>query len=304
MGDELQGQGFVDESEDDVILPGELATEDDEPEEEEPEAIETPEGEQQAEGEPPAQPVVPPEQQPITMTQEQLNKLIADRLERDRRVREQEQAAVQQQQATVQQQEQQWTNYYNQLLTTHFNDRYQFYANHLGLDEETAKARAASEAEVNAKRDYQIEAINYQIHQSQQQQIRQQQTQQQREVAIQRVSAYERDKAAAMRNPMVARYINQIDQFSGRGTKLNFEVAKRYVLGSVMEAELGNARTTEQQRTMANINSRKGIGVMGGSQPGGAATGGNTLTAAEKRMAAALGISPKDYATHKNKPKR
>lgn len=307
MSEELQS-GFVDESEDDVILPGELATEGDELEEEEeqqPEGTEQPAEGQPAEGE---QPPAAPQPQTVTMTQDELNRLISDRLDRDRRVREQEymaqQQQIQQQQAVNAHLEQQWTNYYNQLFTGHYNNKYQFYTGTLGLDEESAKARAAQEADYEARRDYQIAATNWQFQQAQQQQVQREQYTHQQQKMVQMMAAYERDRAAATRNPMVARYIDQIDQFAGRGSKLNFETAKRYVLGSVMENELtANARATEQ-RTMANINSRKNLGVMGGSQPGGAATGGNVLTAAEKRMAAALGISPKDYAANKKQPKR
>jgi len=287
MAEEIQGS-FVDDSEDDVILPGELATEEEEIEEPQ-ETPQEAQPEQEAEPQPEPEPEGPP---PIVLTQEQLNQIVQDRLTRDRRVREQEYAAQQQQAQVQQQQEQEWGNYYNQLVNTYFNDKYQFYAGTLQMDDEVAKQRAAQEAEVEARRDYELAATKAQIQQ-------QQATQQQREAHIQRITAYERDKAMAMRNPVVARYMQQIDEFSGGGARLSFEVAKRYVLGQAIDSELSRARQTEQQRTLANVNSRKNIGVMQGSQAGANVSKTSQLSAAEKRMAAKLGVSLKEYASHK-----
>lgn len=281
---------FVDESEDDILLPGELAAEDEETEEPQ----DSPEGEQQQQ-EPEQEQQPEPEQQgppPIVLSQEQLNGIIQERLARDRRIREQEYQQQQQQQAAQQQQEQEWGNYYNQLLNAHFQNKYQFYAGTLQIDEETAKARAAQEAEIEARRDYEVAVTRQQIQDNLAQQ-------QQREAMLQRTAIYARDRAAAMRDPIVARYLDRIDQFSGGGTSMSFETARRYVLGEALEVELTRAQTTAQQRTLANVNARKNLGVIQGSQAGASTSKTSQLTAAEKRAAARLGVSLKDYAKYK-----
>jgi hypothetical protein len=100
------------------------------------------------------------------------------------------------------------------------------------------------------------------------------------------------------KNPLIAKYINEIDQFSQNGkTGVTFEVAANYILGSkVASGELINSiKTTTEQKTLKNVGQRSKIAV----EKGGSTKADPALSKQEMRLAAALGVSPKAWAANK-----
>ena len=99
----------------------------------------------------------------VTMSQEELDRIISDRLERDRRVRETQEQQKQQQA----QQQQQFNQWYNSELAA----QTKFYADKLGLDDETAAILAKKDVD-NQVRIMQAEQASKQSQESWQAQQR------------------------------------------------------------------------------------------------------------------------------------
>jgi len=217
----------------------------------------------------------------VTMTQEELDRIISDRLERDRRVRE-DQERQRQQQA---QQQQQFTQWYNNELAA----QTKFYADNLGLDDETAAILAKKDVD-NQVRIMQAEQASKQSQESWQTQ--------------QKITKYQQDKIEAVsKNPLVAKYIKEIDAFAQNGIAgVDFMVATKYVLGEkIASGELLDTVTSAvEQKTLKNVGKRQKIGVEKDSQPG--ASTAPKLTPEQRRICRNLGISEKLYLA--NLPKK
>jgi len=120
---------------------------------------------------------------------------------------------------------------------------------------------------------------------------------QQREQMVQ----YDRDKQKFMSNPMVKQYEEQIDAFSKNGAALNFEPAMKYVLGEAIYEGKIDVNKDLEQKVMA---SRKKKGKTKPEVPGsggGAETQSSTLSKEEKELARNLGLSLKEYAASKKR---
>lgn len=249
-----------DEDEEEVDIEDSLKDKDDDDEEEKPDSTTAATGTKKV----------------ISMTQEDLDRIINERLARDRKVREdQENQRVQQEQQTQQ---------FNQWYQSQLTEQTKFYADTMGLDEETAEklAKRDVDKEVRILQAEQIVRQNQEFHQ-----------------LSQKETKYIQDKADRVgKNPLIAKYIKEIDQFSQNGkTGIDFDVAANYVLGAkVMNGELINSiKTTTEQKTLKNVGQRSKIAV----EKGGSAKADPALSKQEMKLAAALGVSPKAWAASK-----
>jgi hypothetical protein len=283
------GGGFADDSvDDDPNLPDEDLDvagdeQDDMPEDEPEDEIEGEPEEDESEKEPDKEPDSQkntPRPKTVTMSQEELDRIISDRLERDRRVRESQEQQKQQQA----QQQQQFNQWYNNELTI----QTKFYADKLGLDDDTAAALAKRDVD-NQVRIMQAEQVSKQSQESWQIQ--------------QKAAKYQQDKMEQVsRNPMVAKYIKEIDAFAQNGAAgVDFMVAAKYVLGEkIASGELLDTVTSAvEQKTLKNVGKRQKIGVEKDSQPG--ASTKPKLTAEQKRICRNLGISERLYLSNLKK---
>ncbi len=114
---------------------------------------------------------------------------------------------------------------------------------------------------------------------------------------------YQQEKSKFIKDPMVKKYEREIDEFSQGGSVLTFEVAMNYVLGEKLRSgEIRDAiKSGTEKQTMANINKRAKAAPETSRVSGATDTTG--LTKQERQLAAALGISPKEWATNKGKKK-
>jgi hypothetical protein len=104
------------------------------------------------------------------------------------------------------------------------------------------------------------------------------------------------------KNPLVAKYIKEIDAFAQNGMAgVDFMVAAKYVLGEkIASGELLDTVTSAvEQKTLKNVGKRQKIGVEKDSQPG--ASTKPKLTAEQKRICRNLGISEKLYLSNLKK---
>jgi hypothetical protein len=216
----------------------------------------------------------------VTMTQEELDRIISERLERDRRVRE-DQERQRQQQA---QQQQQFTQWYNNELAA----QTKFYADKLGLDDDTAAIMAKRDVDSQV-RILQAEQVSKQSQESWQ--------------AQQKIAKYQQDKMEQVsKNPLVAKYIKEIDTFAQNGMAgVDFMVAAKYVLGEkIASGELLDTVTSAvEQKTLKNIGKRQKLAVEKDSQPGASTT--PRLTPEQRRICKNLGISEKLYLANLKK---
>jgi len=282
------GGGFVDEStdddpnvsNDDLDLGVAEDMQEDEPENAEEESseneLEDDENEEEASKE-----IEPPGPKMVSMTQDELDRIISDRLERDRRTRE----AQEQQKQQQAQQQQQFNQWYNSELAT----QTKFYAEKLGLDDDTATVLARRDVD-NQVRIMQAEQVSKQSQESWQ--------------AQQKIAKYQQDKIESLsKNPLVAKYIKEIDAFAQNGAAgVDFMVATKYVLGEkIASGELLDTVTSAvEQKTLKNVGKRQKLAVEKDSQPG--ASTAPKLTPEQKRICRNLGISEKLYLS--NLPKK
>jgi len=118
---------------------------------------------------------------------------------------------------------------------------------------------------------------------------------------ITKTIAYNQAKAKYANNPLIKKYEKEIDAFSGNGMIADFEVAMNYILGQkVIDGEiLNDIKAAAEQKTLANVAKRSKVAPEKGGQ--GGVSLASSLTKQEKLIAAALGISPKEYARNKGK---
>lgn len=129
----------------------------------------------------------------------------------------------------------------------------------------------------------------------------QQQFMQQQQESMQQMMAYQQEKAKTLAgNPLAKKYEAEIDQFSGMGTALPFEAAMAYVVGQkVLAGEvLDTVRQAAQQQTLANV--RKRAQVAPESPQAGAPQGGG-MSPQERIVAARLGLTPKEYVEERTR---
>ena len=278
--------GYVDDSEDDlgadvddIDVDDDDAIDDDDEDVDLEEALKDDDGEDEDSKEPEVgeKKADPPiTKKVISMTQEEFDKVINDRLSRDRKVREDQDA----QKAQQEQQTQQFNQWYQAQLV----EQTSFYAETMGLDDETAKKMAKRDVdkEVRILQAEQMVRQNQEFHQ-----------------LSQKETKYMQEKAERIgKNPLIAKYIKEIDQFSQNGKSgVTFDVAANYVLGSkVMTGELINSiKTTTEQKTLKNVGQRSKIAV----EKGGSAKADPVLSRQERQLAKALGVSTKAWAASK-----
>lgn len=116
--------------------------------------------------------------------------------------------------------------------------------------------------------------------------------------AIMRAIAYQQAKSRYLNDPLVKKYEREIDNFAQGGLALDFEPAMNFILGEKLRSGelLNEIQAGTEKKTLANLSKRAKVAPEKGTQAGVSASG---LTNVEKRIAAALGISPKEYAAQK-----
>lgn len=218
----------------------------------------------------------PPKSETKLFTQEDIDRIIGERLARERRI--QEERAIQEADARKQEQEMnRWWGNRQQELIKRWTD--------LGYEEEVAVNLAREDV-----------AREYRLWQAEER-LRQYEVQQQQGS---KTTQYMTDRNEYIaKNPLAAKYIQEIDDFAQNGSVLDFQTAMKFVLGDKLIAGdlLDSIKTTTEQKTLANVSKRSKMSVEKG---GSAATAGaGSLNKSEIAMAKRLGISPKEYAKNK-----
>ena len=218
----------------------------------------------------------PPKSETKLFTQEDIDRIIGERLARERRI--QEERAIQEADARKQEQEMnRWWGNRQQEQIKRWTD--------LGYEEEVAVNLAREDV-----------AREYRLWQAEER-LRQYEVQQQQGS---KTTQYMTDRNEYIaKNPLAAKYIQEIDDFAQNGLVLDFQTAMKFVLGDKLIAGdlLDSIKTTTEQKTLANVSKRSKMSVEKG---GSAATAGaSSLNKSELAMAKRLGISPKDYAKNK-----
>lgn len=218
----------------------------------------------------------PPKSETKLFTQEDIDRIIGERLARERRI--QEERAIQEADARKQEQEMnRWWGNRQQEQIKRWTD--------LGYEEEVAVNLAREDV-----------AKEYRLWQAEER-LRQYEVQQQQRS---KTTQYMTDRNEYIaKNPLAAKYIQEIDDFAQNGSVLDFQTAMKFVLGDKLIAGdlLDSIKTTTEQKTLANVSKRSKMSVEKG---GSAATAGaGSLNKSELAMAKRLGISPKEYAKNK-----
>lgn len=218
----------------------------------------------------------PPKSETKLFTQEDIDRIIGERLARERRI--QEERAIQEAEARKQEQEMnRWWETRQQAQVKRWTD--------LGYEEEVAVNLAREDV-----------AREYRLWQAEER-LRQYEVQQQQGS---KTTQYMTDRNEYIaKNPLAAKYIQEIDDFAQNGAVLDFQTAMKFVLGDKLIAGdlLDSIKTTTEQKTLANVSKRSKMSVEKG---GSAATAGaGSLNKSELAMAKRLGISPKEYAKNK-----
>lgn len=204
-----------------------------------------------------------------TFTQDDVNRIVQERLARDRKsqlVRELEELAGMDIEGIV--------NYARQ-------NRIRAKAEEMGISEEEAQRIIENEEKAKIMEE----------------QMKELQAQQQATI---KAIKYGQDKLKYINNPLVKKYEKEIDDFAQGGLMLEFEPAMNYILGQ----KLLNGELLEQmkegieKKTLANVTKRSKIAVEK-TQTGGQSS--EYLSPTERRIAAMLGVSPKEYLEEKQK---
>ncbi len=97
------------------------------------------------------------------------------------------------------------------------------------------------------------------------------QMEEQQKIAQQMLS-YNNEKAKYIKNPLVKKYMAEIDAFAQGGQLTGFETAMKYVLGEkFMSGEITESiKSSTQQKTLADMNKRAKAAPVTGAQAGGA----------------------------------
>ena len=200
-----------------------------------------------------------------TFTQEEVDRIIAERLARDRRV--QEEKVNQEREAEKQKAD----------MDKWFAERYEAEIKKwtdIGYEEKDA----AKLAQEDVAKEFRIMKAEQELEQMKQQQAQ-----------SGKKSGYMAERAKAIsEDPLIKKYIDEIDDFAQHGTVLDFDTAVNFVIGKHRHELLSSVKTTTEQKTLANVNKRSNIGL----EKGGAAatTGANSWTKGEPLMANGLGI--------------
>lgn len=227
-----------------------------------------------------------PEQQAI------VDRIIQERLARERRMQEQRLAEEMARQQENQNQ-QAFNNWYQSELEKRANELVDIF----GLEYEHAISMAKKDLDRDvreAQREAELNRLKAEIEESK--------LTAKQEFARQQ---YLKAREEGMKNPIIARYIKEIDEMSDQGLVVDFETACNYVLGDkLLKGDLLEVvkRNTEQ-KTIANQEKRRKAVIEKDSQPGS----GNEkepLTAEEKRMARLLGLTDAEYRAGKFNKKR
>ena len=216
----------------------------------------------------------PPKSETKLFTQEDIDRIIGERLARERRI--QEERAMQEAEAKKQEQEMnRWWGNRQQEQIKRWTD--------LGYEEEVAVNLAREDV-----------AREYRLWQAEER-LRQYEVQQQQSS---KKSVYMAERAKAItENPLIKKYIDEIDDLAQNGTALDFELAANQIKGKYHEQEMAALAERIEQKTLANVSKRSKMSVEKG---GSAATAGaGSLNKSELAMAKRLGISPKEYAKNK-----
>ncbi|GEM_PF-2054703 len=214
----------------------------------------------------------------VVMTQEELDRIIADRLTRDRRVREEQDAQKNEQQRREAE--------FKQQIDARYNAKVKQLTD-LGYDEDSAKAAALDDVQNHIR----IIRLENELVESKKQSGK-----------VAAMTRYNADKNEVLsKNPIAAKYVKEIDNFSQSGTVVDFETAMNYVLGQKLASGelMKEIKATTEQKTLANINKRQKTRVEGASQSGKATGTQVELSRTEKLLAKNLGLTEKEYADGK-----
>lgn len=233
---------------------------------------------------PKEEPPEPPKPEEKMIPQSEVDRIIGERLARERRVQEEKLA---QEEAAKKQQEE-----FDKTFSQRFQTRFQFHMQKLkglGYEEEAAVEMAKSEAQYDVENEIRIYLTEQRAKEFE---SKQQQTA--------KLNSYLAEKTQAVaKNPMAAKYLDEVDAFSQNGEACNFQTALAYVLGEKLLSGdlLETIKATTEQKTLANVNKRSKMSVEKG--PSAASSGASSLTREELMACKKLGVSPKDYAKYK-----
>lgn len=229
-------------------------------------------------------PPEPPKSEEKMIPQSEVDRIIGERLARERRVQEEKLA---QEEAAKKQQEE-----FDKTFSQRFQTRYQFHMQKLkglGYEEEAAVEMAKSEAQYDVENEIRIYLTEQRAKEFE---SKQQQTA--------KLNSYLAEKTQAVaKTPMAAKYLDEIDAFSQNGEACSFQTALAFVLGEKLLSGdlLETIKATTEQKTLANVNKRSKMSVEKG--PSAASTGEKSLTREELMACQKLGVSPKVYAKNK-----
>lgn len=121
----------------------------------------------------------------------------------------------------------------------------------------------------------------------------------------QREFVYNQQKGELAKNPHVKQYMADIDAFSQNGAFTDFDTAAKYIIGAkVLSGELlDSVRQGAEKRTIKNMQQRKKVTPEKG-KGAGASSPQAQLSRAEREMAEAFGLDPKEVAKSKEKIKK
>ena len=258
----------------------------------------------------PEVPVFTPEQQAV------IDKIVNKVTARERAKAEQQLATYNQQVAAAQQQileqqqlaaqnadaQKEWLNYGNKV----YQDRFAYHARILttaGWDEAEAKREADALAKKDAVKDvataYQMAQDRQRLEALQQAETNRQQQAAQAQAVQQKTGAYMQRRAQWLaHDPSLNAFVGQIDAAAKNGLVADFDTAKRYIQGLMLEkGGLESIKTNAQQQALANTKRQKMAVLPGGSS--GKMPSQVKVTAAELKMGMALGLTKKDIVQAK-----
>ncbi|GAB7387359.1 hypothetical protein BSNK01_11950 [Bacillaceae bacterium] len=202
-----------------------------------------------------------------------INRIVQERLSRDRKTQ------------AVRRLEQETGMDIDEIVEYVRKNKIQAYAEEHGLTEEEARDIIEKEERLR-----ELEERTRYYEQQQQEQ--------------QRMWAYQQQKQRFLHDPLVRKYEKEIDAFSQYGRLVDFEPAMNFILGEKLRSGelLQEIRRGAEQKTLASVQKRSKVTPQSASVSGKSAI--PELTAQEKRLAKALGISPKEYAMQKKALKK
>ncbi len=277
LDDQLEEEELMDEEE------SEEAAEDEEGNEEEDEGQDQQQTQEQTQEQEQKKVEIPPELQP------EVNRIVSERLARDRKARGDVEGRFSQVKSVVQAFENKMglslPEIMEQLDRSEVEKTAQEYMDEYAMTEEEANKLAQERHETQS-----VKQRMQQYEQRQRQQVT--------------AFGYNAAKAARAANPklgpLIRQYEREIDAVSNNGHLADFDVALNYVLGEkVKSGELTEAlQSGAEQKTMANIKNRGKTAPIGASQRGQSSD--SDLTPEERRVAKAFGMTTKEYQKYKS----